>query len=546
MTEHSLVKGQLSGNGNISELVSFQGSVTDAFLETSLLTVLVQTSILERKNQESDFVIKTVNLTDFHTETMCSFSCDRETEDLWCLRASSEQLVHDFWTWCGAGTQRARSAEDVFVVGDAQTTLIMKNNRTYRKEKGYCRRCHFQRKWLHISDDEDSFFAHSFGSLSALLRAKKERVTCHFLEAEIAEMMVTSDPEQKFEFVLTENGDLWRFGEEAKKILDKVKIINIFRDSLTAVTVDNALYSFDKNSKDLCSVSVRELLPEGGDRNSEIVKNLEIAAQEITKIGAEIEEDKLELEQLKIVHVMLDNKKSLFESKINVSSNFNHGREINLEICNVSGCEIIGKYWRLHLEIKMLGKGCVQNKTFSLPQRFSVQEKMQVFQVLPDYPVKDLPIVIKGRLFFVGRDLNLGVVSSQTLFTQTLNLLDLLQIIQSGETQFPRLPQSCSNRDSFLASLGIQKHLQRTEFSRTVSRELVTQCDFGVLSGMVSVTVTKKSYVTEYTGNRLTVDIELCDSGKILWILGSTDSSLVTAAERDIDGRVNEAGKSEL
>lgn len=353
VTDRELHRHGISSEEQSTVLITFSGPVSATFLEENTLTVLIQTNGGVASGSEGEFRILTVNLTDFTATTVKSFSTGH-LEAPWIIRSNFEEFEEEFWLWCPT----LRGADIVFVVGSGQVTIATNGVQTCQQKSGLKRRCHFQRRFLKPRQNAGmDFSVDCFGDLVALLRCSRGiGLACSLLESDITEILLTSGPGDRLLFILTEIGELWRFSQAggSKRVLHKVKIINLYLGTLLAVTVDNAVYSFSGSDLGFCQ-SVTALLPKGGNKNSEVVRAVEASAGEIGEIGGTSVETKLELNQLKILHIMLDNKRTLCQSKVIIGREFREGREVQIEITNVCGHEFIGKFWRFKIELKKSG-----------------------------------------------------------------------------------------------------------------------------------------------------------------------------------------------
>ena len=146
-------------------------------------------------------------------------------------------------------------------------------------------------------------------------------------------------------FFLTYCGDLW---EGDVRLLKNVTGLENVGGVLIARTLDGAIYRFSPGISRNSS-SILEGLPRFKKKES-IIKEVASAALELTRIGEDEERRREETDQMRLATLMLENKLVL-EQKVEVSFGWGQGRSLHVELVNISGHELKGVQWRLHLEV---------------------------------------------------------------------------------------------------------------------------------------------------------------------------------------------------
>ena len=526
VTEHALYSLPLE-EGAARSLVTWGGEARATYLQEGELSVLVAC-----RGRETQYSLVRLELgsASLRPVTVCSFSSSglESSAAPWLLVAPAADFRSEFLRWCGPLVAAPR----LYLAASRTVSLATDGVKVCRRSQGAGRRCHVQLSSLQPQD----VAVDTFSGLAAVLarRGGGEGARQQFLQGDLREVLVCGSRNL---LVLTEAGQLWRLGQQQVRLLALVRLVSLYRDSVVAVTEDGAVYCFPPDCAAPCTGSARELLPGGGVREAEVVRGVKAAASELDRIGAECAEEKCQLEQLQLLHGMLDKSRKMFQHSVTVKRRSSECLELELELRNVSERELLGRFWSLQLEVRRSGDGRAEVRTFPLPSSLAVQGGLSLLLPLPRLRPRDAPLLLQGRLLFRGEG-GRALLPSQTVVSHEVTVLELLTVTQTADSPFHRPRQPARDRAAFLACLGERQ--EGSCHAVQLSRAAVASSGVAVLLEAVARLQghQRKSFLLDYSGTRLECEVEVAAGGQLGWRFSSVDVELVKCVIDDVRARL--------
>ena len=331
--------------------------------------------------------------------------------------------------------------------------------------------------------------------------------------------------------VLSSQGELWKLGRKQTLLLSNVRLVTEYQGVILALTVDQSVYSWSGGGE-MSSTSCASLLVERW-REGEMVRRVEEAAREVRLVTRETQRMEEEVQQLRVLHSLLDSDTRLFEVSVRVRPVW-EGRQLELELVNTAGLEILGRCWRLLLELREAG-GRLETRDLALPCRLGQGGRLSTVLPLPPLAVGELPLTLEARLLWRGEER--GLVPSQVVATTTLSLLDLLAVLQSSVTPLSCTRPVLGEREAFLACLGEQgKEQERERCALLLPRTAVAR---GKVSWMVEAAAEvrpqhRRCLLLGLGLRRLEVEVEEVREGELRWNFGSWEPGLAGRVGREV------------
>ena len=486
--------------GGVSRLASLPGTAVTAHLATACLTVLVRPA-----DPAIDFLLVTVDLATWTTRTLTSVPRARVGARPWVLEVPRAALAPEL-----AARLREVRGEAVYVVGSEGRALVT-DGVAVCSVAAPKRRWQFVRRFVRLPGRRGGRPASSFGELAAAVRRVETRGAFHLPAATVTEVVVGPGPDPAHLYLLTECGDLWE-AEEGRRLLGGVARGAGWGAEVAAVTWDGAIYSFPPTSHQSAGLSARQLLPGAGV--GEVVREVVAAATMVSGLAGQVEDRRVELEQLRLATTMLDSKARVFEQEVNVTSDWAEGRGVLLHLTNTSSHQVRGELWRVLVEVRGCG-GAVWTRTTSPPPLLPPLGRLSLHLHLPNLLPRHTPVSLTSRLVYCG-ERTAGLVPTQMLATSTLSLLDLARLVSTGD-MLPCSAPPPAPRPGLLASLGVQAAppatrvvvRARTEVARSGVEVLAAE------EGLVGC----RSVILDCLGVRVEATLEAVGEEHVRWVL---------------------------
>ena len=333
-TEEALVRCDLDPPHSLVVLFKFSLKVLATHVSSDRLITLQQ----QHSCDDSTLKIETLDLATLTTSSVASMPLFSPAPT-WLLVTSRNSLGPDIRKLLSRSTDDA-----VYCYGGhgSPTMAFTASDQGVQIDMSLQSKCQFIQKYVKKQQTDTNVT--SFIELAAALAPRR------FHNTDDREISVHRGLWDAIElegktFILTYCGDLW---EGDVRLLKNVTGLENVGGVLIARTLDGAIYRFSPGISRNSS-SILEGLPRFKKKES-IIKEVASAALELTRIGEDEERRREETDQMRLATLMLENKLVL-EQKVEVSFGWGQGRSLHVELVNISGHELKGVQWRLHLEV---------------------------------------------------------------------------------------------------------------------------------------------------------------------------------------------------
>jgi len=297
-------------------------------------------------------------------------------------------------------------------------------------------------------------------------------------------------------FLLTECGDLWEGG---RPLLGNVGGLETANGVLVARTFDGAIYTFSQNCSNTSS-SILQVLP-GFEGKGGIVKEVAAAAGEVTRLGEEEEKRREEIYQMRLATLMLGDM-SVFEQQVEVTYGWGGVRGLQVELSNISGQDLKGELWKVHLEIRS-HEGKTWTHNLPVPARLLPLGRLSLHLPLPKLLPDETPLTIATKLVYTGASTS-GMLPTRLLATSEVSLIKLLHmdVATQSRTTFIPLQSECEN--GLFSCLGIPSP-QSASFARDIGRLQLERSSLQVLREIG--TGGHKAFLLDFFGRKLSLTV---------------------------------------